>query len=413
MYGTADGVVHIRRLERRRVHRRTSDVGADAGRVRTPSASPRRQPRQRRVRGHVERGDLGQLFAATTTAPEIEIAQFDEADGSLARQFDVPGTTGMTIDSLAAGHPGARRRRRDLFFVAGDRLFKVPVADAAARASSAPPEHRRRQRQPDREPALANLDVLGTPTPHVAIGTSDGFLRTYRASDLAPGPLIDLKVSLGGPVIAADDVMTPSVPVRPTGALADEAPFVYVAASGVFPFFPPGGRRHDRLQAPRGGWGASSSSSSSCRSRTPIPAPALAVSQLASGADPEDIPDGKCWSRPRPTCSSSPPATWTSPARSTSRAISWRATTASARPRRRPRARTTTSPTTRASRSSAVSATARRCRTAEFERDAANAARRQRRPRPAGDLARLSSPSAAPTACSSTATATSAPRRSR
>ena len=41
--------------------------------------------------------------------------------------------------------------------------------------------------------------------------------------------------------------MTPSVPVQPNGAIpgpgspVDEAQFIYVAASGVFPFFPAGG----------------------------------------------------------------------------------------------------------------------------------------------------------------------------
>ena len=44
-----------------------------------------------------------------------------------------------------------------------------------------------------------NLDVLGTPTPHVAIGTVDGFLRTYRTSDLAAGTFIDLASTSAAP----------------------------------------------------------------------------------------------------------------------------------------------------------------------------------------------------------------------
>ena len=70
--------------------------------------------------------------------------------------------------------------------------------------------------------------------------------------------------------------MTPSVPVQPSGAIPgpgsplEETQFIYVAASGVFPFFPAARRRrHDRLQAARQRRRASSHSTSSCRSRTP------------------------------------------------------------------------------------------------------------------------------------------------
>ena len=139
---------------------------------------------------------------------------------------------------------------------------------------------------PVASPALISLDVLGTPTPHIAIGTTDGFLRTYRAADLVPGPLMDLKVGLGPFTIAADDVMTPSVPVRPDGTLADEAPFVYVAASAVFPFFPFGGDDTVayKLHVVDGAFEFQFEF-------LPIPdtdpAPGLAVSQLATD-DPED-----------------------------------------------------------------------------------------------------------------------------
>ena len=171
----------------------------------------------------------GRLFAAHNEGAGIEIAEFDEADGRLLRQFAVPGTTGMRLESslLAAGDA--------LYFVAGQRLFKVPTSlTGATRTADV-------NANPVASPALISLDVLSTPTPHIAIGTTDGFLRTYRAADLVPGPLMDLKVGLGPFTIAADDVMTPSVPVQPDGSVADEAPFVYVAASAVFPFFPPGG----------------------------------------------------------------------------------------------------------------------------------------------------------------------------
>ena len=147
--------------------------------------------------------------------------------------------------------------------MAGQRLFKVPTSlTGATRTADV-------NANPVASPALISLDVLSTPTPHIAIGTTDGFLRTYRAADLVPGPLMDLKVGLGPFTIAADEVMTPSVPVQPDGSVADEAPFVYVAASAVFPFFPPGGSTTPSPTSSTSSTARSSSSSSSCRSRTP------------------------------------------------------------------------------------------------------------------------------------------------
>ena len=38
---------------------------------------------------------------------------------------------------------------------------------------------------------------MATPTAHVLIGTTDGQLRRFRASDLAPGRAVDLKLPFG------------------------------------------------------------------------------------------------------------------------------------------------------------------------------------------------------------------------
>ena len=159
----------------------------------------------------------------------------------------------------------------------------------------------------------------------MAIGTSDGFLRTYRASDLTAGPFIDLKIDFGGPFIAADDVMTPSVPVQPRRARGRGAVRLRGRVRRV-PVFPPA---------------ATTRSPTSCTWWTgafefnfeflPIPgtdpAPALAVSQLVT-AEPEDaevlIP------------------TSTNHFLSTRRDMDLTGETASASPRRRPPARSTT-----------------------------------------------------------------------
>ena len=132
-------------------------------------------------------------------------------------------------------------------------------------------------------PALVSLDVLGTPTAHVAVGTTDGQLQRFRASDLFEGARSTSSSRSGSdpddPFIDVDDVMTPSVPVQPSGvtpgpgSLVGEAQFVYVAASGEFPFFPASSTGIDDTIAYKlhVNGGAFESSTSSCRSRTPTP----------------------------------------------------------------------------------------------------------------------------------------------
>jgi Bacterial Ig domain len=122
-----------------------------------------------------------------------------------------------------------------LFFVAGGRLFKVAVANARGRDASfgAVTSTADVDATPVASPALVYLDLLGTPTAHVAIGTEDGDLRTYRAADLTPGP-----AATGLPL--ADEVLTPIVPAGAgdrtpgPGSPVESAPVVYVSATSNF-----------------------------------------------------------------------------------------------------------------------------------------------------------------------------------
>jgi hypothetical protein len=246
IYGTSDGVVHFRRLSDG-VPFGGADVGGDADVFGTQSATPGANGASVSFADTSTATGPGQLFAAHNDGAGIEIAHFNEADGSLVDEFAVPGTTGMTIESSLLATPAGADGGRSLFFVAGGRLFKVPVANAGTPAASFGAVTRTADvdANPIASPTLLYLDVVGTPMAHIAIGTTDGFLRTYRTTNLAPGPFSDLKVQLGpgGPVIAATDVMTASVPVQPDGmppgpgSAVQEAQFVYVAAYGVFPPF--------------------------------------------------------------------------------------------------------------------------------------------------------------------------------
>ena len=79
---------------------------------------------------------LGQLFVAHNDGGGVQIAHFDEADGSLRKQLAVPGTAGMTVESSLLATPVRADGSADLFFVAGDRLFKLPVANARQRGAA-------------------------------------------------------------------------------------------------------------------------------------------------------------------------------------------------------------------------------------------------------------------------------------
>ena len=295
IYGTSDGFVHFRRLSDGAPIGR-ADIGADSDIFGTVDPDPGENGASVSFADTSTASGLGQLFAVHNEGAGIEIAHFDEADGSLVKQAAVPGTTGMTLESSVLATAPAGDGGRNLFFVAGGRLHKLPVANAQSRSASfgTPTSTGDVDANPIASPTLISLDVLGTPMAHVAIGTTDGFLRTYRASDLSPGPFVNLSV---GP-ITATDVMTPSVPVQPNGTTpspgspVDEAQFVYVAAHGQFAPFPdpPPGELDPldtiayKLHVVDGGLEFQFEFLPIPATR---PAPALATSQLAE-ADPED-----------------------------------------------------------------------------------------------------------------------------
>ena len=150
MYGTADGVVHLRRLADGGAVG-GADVGTDSGRVRhAVDADPGENGASVSFADTSTETALGQLFVAHNDGGGIEIAHFDEADGSLVQQFAVPGTAGHDDRVVAAG---VRRRATSSSSPAGE-LFKVPVADAqsADAAFGTPEQHRRRRREPAGEP---------------------------------------------------------------------------------------------------------------------------------------------------------------------------------------------------------------------------------------------------------------------
>ena len=297
-YGTADGTVHIRRLADGDPIGAAggTDVGDDADVFGPVSALPGENRASVSFADSSTETTLGQLFVAHNDGTGIDIAHFDLADGSLVQEFPVPGTAGMTIESSLLATPAG-----DLFFVAGGELFKVPVADAQTTAASfgAPASTGDVDANPVASPALAYLDVVATPTAHVLIGTTDGQLRRFRASDLFQDAPVDLKLPFGpdpgDPFIDVGDVMTPSVPVQPDGAIpgpgspVDEAQFIYVAASGEFPFFPASSTGIDDTIAYK--LHVNDGVIESQYEFLPIPntdpAPALSVSQVATPV-PED-----------------------------------------------------------------------------------------------------------------------------
>jgi hypothetical protein len=100
IYGTGDGVVHFRRLTDG-APIGGADVGNDAD-VFGPVGN---------ARASVSFADTsteagpGQLFVAHNEGAGVEIARFDEANGSLVEQFAVPGTTGRSIRSSLLATP--------------------------------------------------------------------------------------------------------------------------------------------------------------------------------------------------------------------------------------------------------------------------------------------------------------------
>ncbi len=185
---------------------------------------------------------LGQVFAIhndddQSPTGDIALAQVDETSGLLVQDEPLAGTDGFSIaSSPVATGPLTPEGDRVIFFVArrddDERLFRVPIARAGTPSAtvgtvtSTPDVNA----DPQASPTLVFLrDRAGTPNAHIAVGTGepDNRLKTFRVTDLVPGPASD---PLGG------SVQTASVPVQPSGMTPNPAgpvttaPLLYVAA---------------------------------------------------------------------------------------------------------------------------------------------------------------------------------------
>ncbi|MDP9294960.1 MAG: Ig-like domain-containing protein, partial [Actinomycetota bacterium] len=138
-------------------------------------------------------GGLRQVFAVhndddtATNAPDIEVAQLDESDGSVVQQVDVAGTNLSSIRSSVVTTAPDAAGDRALFFVATDganqRLFRVPISNGSARGATIGTATSTADinTTSNASPSIVYLDVAGTPTAYVAVGTSTQ-VRTFRAN---------------------------------------------------------------------------------------------------------------------------------------------------------------------------------------------------------------------------------------
>jgi hypothetical protein len=237
MYGTDDGVIHIRILLT------GQNIGPAGGTDLSAAADPFGGGKgSASFADSSGPGGLGQVFAVhneryTDDIPRIEIAQLDEATGQRAHDdVVVAGSEGFRVQSSALLGPADASGARSLFFVAEERngtrevLFKVPIANPTSTAAviGAPVMSADVNANPVASPTLVYLrDAGGTPTAYVAVGTIDGVV-TLKASDLSFGPAAP---GLGGPT------QTPSVPVTSAGLTpgadgsGDTAPVIFAAST--------------------------------------------------------------------------------------------------------------------------------------------------------------------------------------
>jgi len=173
---------------------------------------------------------LGQLFVVHNEGTGIEIAQIDETDGSVVKQFAVAGTNNLTVESSAVLTGPDANGGRILFFVASNgELFRVPIATAAAKGATfgTATSTRDAAATSTASATFLNLrDATGTPAAYVAVGTTENTIKTFRVTDLQAGPASGALASLTGGTFA---VLTPSVTVAPDGTPPATAPFVYAA----------------------------------------------------------------------------------------------------------------------------------------------------------------------------------------
>ena len=303
IYGSDDGAVHLQVLAT------GAPVGPEAGRsVDDPAVDDPDTFGAPGSSASVSFADtssaagLGQVFLVYNDdnqgggLDDVAIAQIDEQTGDLVRDVPVPGTDGLTVSSSAVAtgpdpdNPATSESEagnRRLFFVAGGRLFRVPLTgNAASRAATigAPASTADIGAVATASPTIAFLDSpsTGAPAPYVVVGTAGAAtIRSFSAANLSEGPSSG---SLGGAA------QTPTVPVTPSGLTpgapdsgARRAPSIYVAVfeAGT------GTVTHRLVQTASGGL-SSNPADGGARS-APLagaPAPALATDQEVEAAGP-------------------------------------------------------------------------------------------------------------------------------
>jgi Ca2+-binding RTX toxin-like protein len=201
-------------------------------------------------------GVIGQIFAVHNDDNQggnndIAIAQVNEENGTLVQDVPVAGTDGYTVSSsIVGGGPAMddpltltvnETGNRALFFVASngtdEKLFRVPVTNNAGSPGATIGT------------ATSTADINATPTaspsvsfltnssnaqaPFVSVGTQDGRVLTFAASNLAAGPA-------SAAAAGRTNAQTPTVPVTPSGFTpgapnsgAAKAPFIYVATQSA------------------------------------------------------------------------------------------------------------------------------------------------------------------------------------
>lgn len=183
---------------------------------------------------------LGQLYVLhnDNDAPgssDVQIAQIDEASGEVVKQFDVPDTAGVTAESTPVLTGPDANGGRVLFFVLSDgTVRRLPIAAAGSRNATFGTVTRTTSARATAtaSPAFLNLrNSSGAPTPHVAVGTRDATVATFRTADLSasvvsdrlrPAPILPAAIDPG------PSTQTPIVPVAPDGFPPMNAPFIYV-----------------------------------------------------------------------------------------------------------------------------------------------------------------------------------------
>jgi Ca2+-binding RTX toxin-like protein len=242
-YATANGHVHLRVLESGAAVGPDAGVDIDDGGADSDVFGPGPAAPAASV-SPVDTSTpsgLGQLLVVHNDDDEsamgdISLAQVDVSGGGLVKQVPVEGTEGFSIRSSPVATAPDASGDRALFFVAenGDdeRLFRVPVANAAASGATFGPVTATEDvnANPLASPTLLWLrNPSGVPMPYVAVGSGppDSALKTFAVANLTVGPV---SADLG------DEVQTASVPIQPDGSppnpggAVKSAQVIYVAA---------------------------------------------------------------------------------------------------------------------------------------------------------------------------------------